>query len=90
MGYQTITGQFLPPSGSKKAKPSSDYIPLGGFVFRPFALEASLISESTSMAKNATMRARKDRLIRAAYLAAVLAAMFGWLWLIAWIALQLI
>jgi hypothetical protein len=39
---------------------------------------------------NAKRAARKSRLVHVAYLAAIAVAMLGWLWLIAWSAMQLV
>ena len=41
-------------------------------------------------AKNAQATARRYYLVRAVYLAAIGVATLGWLWLIAWVALQLV
>ena len=41
-------------------------------------------------AKNAPVKAWRNSLVRAIYLASIGVATVGWLWLIAWCALQLI
>jgi fatty acid desaturase len=45
---------------------------------------------TSDSAKNAQATARRYYLVRAVYLAAIGVATLGWLWLIAWVALQLI
>jgi hypothetical protein len=63
------TGQF-PQASGPTAKPSGDYIPLGGFVFY--------------------LSAMRQTWMKANYFVAIAVAMMGWLWLIVWIARQLI
>jgi hypothetical protein len=54
--------------------------------------EAGAVSQKTTAQSswNAGLSGSKSKLVRAIYLTAILAATVGWLWLITWIALQLV
>jgi hypothetical protein len=63
----------------------------------PMKVERDIFAESTVTAQNMPLQpverpvsGRRQRLVRAVYLAAIASATLGWLWLIAWIALQLV
>jgi hypothetical protein len=103
--YPCSTGQFLQVLIHRRKAVQQSYLLLGGPVFYierengnygrklgevPCGAEGAQIKMSPNSAEIAPSAARRYIFVHTAYLATVGVATVGWLWLIAWVAFQLV